>query len=101
MAAKEVSSFLEYGNIINSINFPSCEMPPSSNERIIIANKNIPNMVGQITTLLARELINISDMINKHREELAYTVIDVDDRVGDETIQKISDIEGILMIRTL
>jgi len=101
MATKQVSAFLEYGNVINSINFPNCEMPPSQNDRIIIANRNIPNMVGQITTILAGEMINIAEMLNKHKDGLAYNIIDVDENVPPQTIRKLQEIEGVIMVRVL
>ncbi len=101
MAARQVSEFLERGNIANSVNFPNCEMARSEKARIIIANRNIPNMVGQITTLLAEEMINIEDMLNKHRDGLAYNIIDVDESITPETVDKIRRIEGVIMVRVL
>ena len=101
MAAEQVRRFLEYGNISNSVNFPDCEMASTKKSRIIIANQNIPNMVGQITTLLAAEMINIADMINKHRDDLAYNIIDVDEFAATETVEKIRQIEGVIMVRVL
>jgi len=101
MAAQQVSEFLERGNIANSVNFPACEMTSSEKARIIITNRNIPNMVGQITTLLAEEMINIADMINKHRDGLAYNIIDVDEAITQETVEKIRRIEGVIMVRVL
>ena len=98
MAARQTVSFLESGNIRNSVNFPECEMGPiTSRSRLVIANRNIPNMVGQITTLLAAEGINISDMLNRHRQELAYNIIDVDGVPSDQVVRRIRDIEGIIM----
>jgi len=101
MAVQQVRDFLEYGNIKNSINFPECGMSMSSSQRIIIANRNIPNMVGQITTFLAAQMINISDLINKHKGELAYNIIDVDEGITSATIQKIMEIEGVVMVRVI
>ncbi len=101
MAVQQVRDFLEHGNIKNSINFPECGMSMSSSQRIIIANRNIPNMVGQITTFLAAQMINISDMINKHKDGLAYNIIDVDEGITSETIQKIMEIEGVVMVRVI
>lgn len=101
MAVQQVRDFLEHGNIKNSINFPECDMSMSSSQRIIIANRNIPNMVGQITTFLAAQMINISDMINKHKDRLAYNIIDVDQGITSETIQKIMEIEGVVMVRVI
>ncbi len=101
MAVQQIRDYLEYGNIKNSINFPECDMSMSSNQRIIIANRNIPNMVGQITTLLAEQMINISDMINKHKAGLAYNIIDVDQKITPGTIQKIKEIGGVVMVRVI
>ena len=102
MAVKQIRNFLEKGNIKNSVNFPECEMNSvNGNSRIIIANKNMPNMVGQITTLLANEKINISDMINQHRGNLAYNIIDVDEKTDTTIEEKIKTIDGIVMVKVL
>ncbi|WP_342585333.1 phosphoglycerate dehydrogenase [Spirochaeta lutea] len=101
MAAQELAMFLETGNIKNSVNFPDCQMDFTGNTRLLIANKNIPNMVGQITTILAEESINIADMINKHRGEVAYNIIDLDGTISDAALGRIRSIEGILMTRVL
>ena len=99
MAADQLIDFLQSGNIRNSVNFPSCEMALSADTRIVIANKNIPNMVGQITTMLAEEKINISDMLNRHRENHAYNIIDVENAISQETISRLSAIDGVVMVR--
>lgn len=101
MAVNQIREYLEKGNIINSVNFPNCEMVQSGKGRIIIANKNMPNMVGQVTTLLAKENINISDMINQHRDNLAYNIIDTDERVNSNILEKLKNIEGIIMARII
>ena len=101
MAVDQVRDFLENGNIKNSVNFPSCRMPRNGRNRLIIANKNIPRMVGNITTVLADENINIADMLNKNRGDIAYNIIDVDGDITEEQIQKIREIEGIFMVRLL
>lgn len=101
MAAQELAMFLETGNIKNSVNFPDCQMDFTGNTRLLIANRNIPNMVGQITTILAEESINIADMINKHRGEVAYNIIDLDGAISDAALGRIRSIEGILMTRVL
>lgn len=99
MAANQLVEFLTTGNVRNSINFPSCEMALSGDARIVIANKNIPNMVGQITTILAEESINISDMLNRHRGDHAYNIIDIEGTASQETIKKLKAIEGVIMAR--
>ncbi len=101
MAVNQLRDFLEHGNIKNSVNFPDCDLGPVNKNRIIIANRNIPNMVGQITTLLAAEKINIADMLNKHKGDFAYNIIDVDSDVDENLLQKISKIEGVIMVRKI
>ncbi len=76
-------------------------MPRNGGNRLIIANKNIPKMVGNITTVLADEDINIADMLNKNRGDIAYNIIDIDGDITDVQLQKIRDIEGIIMVRLL
>ena len=99
MAAMQMKTFLETGNIRNSVNFPETDLPFTSNYRIVIANKNIPNMVGQITTLLAKEGINIADMINKHKGDIAYNIINLDSPIPAEKIGMAEKIEGVIMVR--
>ena len=99
MAAKQLMTFLETGNIRNSVNFPETDLPFTSNYRIVIANKNIPNMVGQITTLLAKEGINIADMINKHKGDIAYNIINLDSPIPAEKLKLAEKIEGVIMVR--
>ena len=99
MAVDQLRDFLEQGNVTNSVNFPDCRLPFSGAKRIIVANRNIPNMVGQITNVLAEARINIRDMLNKSRGDLAYNIIDVDGDVTDTEIRKIKTIEGVIMAR--
>lgn len=101
MAVDQIKDFLENGNIKNSVNFPNIGMARNSGYRLIIANKNIPKMVGNITAVLADEDINIADMMNKHRNEIAYNIIDIDGEISEEQVQKIRDIDGIIMVRLL
>jgi D-3-phosphoglycerate dehydrogenase len=101
MAAEQTREFLEQGNVINSVNFPDCQMDRAGVDRIIIANKNIPAMVGQITTVLAEEQINISDMLNRHKDVLAYTIIDVDEAINEKSIERIQQITGVIRVRTI
>jgi len=101
MAVNQVRDFLENGNIKNSVNYPDCDMGVVRGTRILIANKNVPNMVGQITTVLAAEKINISDMINKHRSDLAYNIIDLDGAAGESVIAKLKGISGVIMVRVI
>jgi D-3-phosphoglycerate dehydrogenase len=101
MAVMQIRNFLQYGNIKNSVNFPDCEMEPSGRKRITVGNNNIPNMVGQITTLLAAEKINIADMLNKSKGDLAYNIIDIDGEVTDGIEAKLKGITGVIMVRVI
>lgn len=103
MAVEQIKDFLENGNIKNSVNFPEACMDRNGNEcRIIIANKNIPNMVSQISSVLAAEGINISNMLNKNYGNIAYNIIDVAQKNIDESIKaKLKNIEGVFMARLI
>jgi D-3-phosphoglycerate dehydrogenase len=101
MAVTQLRNYLEEGNIKNSVNFPECILSPSGSKRIIIANKNIPNMIGQITPILAQANINIADMLNKSKGNYAYNIIDIDNTIEDETIEKLRAVEGVIMVRVL
>jgi len=100
MAAETLRDFLENGNIRNSVNYPEAVLPrmPGAT-RIAIANRNVPNMVGQISTCLAKARINIADLLNKSRGEFAYTLIDTDGVVEESLIATIAHIEGVLSAR--
>ena len=93
--------YLEHGNVANAVNFPDVEMPRESPYRVAIANANVPNMVGQISTAMAKAGLNIHNMVNKSRGEMAYTLVDVDSPVPGEVIETIRRIEGVLAIRYL
>ncbi|MFZ7131593.1 MAG: phosphoglycerate dehydrogenase [Eubacteriales bacterium] len=100
MAVHQLKEYLENGNIVNSVNYPDCYMGTcQSKGRIAINHKNIPNMVGQITSVLASQNINIADMINKSKGNFAYTLIDVDSPINGNLCEKIKEINGILKIR--
>lgn len=101
MAAAQLKSYIETGNIVNSVNFPETVMEPGTGTRIVVTNKNIPNMVGQITTILADDKINIADMLNRHRDKVAYNIIDLEDAVTDDTLNKIRAVEGIINVRKI
>jgi D-3-phosphoglycerate dehydrogenase len=102
MVAEQVRDFLENGNIRNSVNYPEAILPRIPNTtRLAIANSNVPNMVGQISTCLAAAQLNIADLLNKSRGEYAYTLIDTDGTVGEEVLMKIRAIAGVLCARIL
>lgn len=99
MAAMQLVDFLRNGNITNSVNFPHCKAERSSPYRITITNFNIPSIVGQITTLLARERINIQDFTNRHKGKIAYNIIDTDKLVSKQVLAEIADINGTVEVR--
>ncbi|MBZ4645549.1 MAG: D-3-phosphoglycerate dehydrogenase / 2-oxoglutarate reductase [Petroclostridium sp.] len=101
MAANQLRDFLENGNITNSVNFPSCELNRSSDFRVTVAHKNIPNMVGQISTILAKEQINILNMINRSKGNLAYTIIDAEENIPEDVVCRLQNIEGVLSVRII
>ncbi len=101
LVAENVKDYLENGNIRFSVNFPQCRLPRMNGHRLTIANANVPNMVGQISTCLAYEVLNIEDLLNKSIGDLAYTIVDVNAAVPDETRRKIRAIDGVLTLRNL
>ena len=102
MVAENLRDFLENGNIRHSVNFPEAILPRmEGNTRIAIANANVPNMVGQISTALASAGLNISDLLNKSRGDVAYTLADVDGKLPGEVLEKLAAIEGVLSLRVI
>jgi len=101
MVAEQLADYLENGNILNSVNFPNVSMPRESAYRIAIANANVPNMVGQISSVLAAAGLNIHNMVNKSKGDMAYTLADVDSAVTDSVRQQLSAIAGVLAVRYL
>ena len=101
MVADQLREFLEQGTIRNSVNFPAVEMARESPYRIAIANANVPNMVGQISTTMAQAGLNIHNMVNKSRGEMAYTLVDLDSAAAPEVIRRIAAIHGVLAIRAI
>ncbi len=102
MVVNQLSDWLENGNISNSVNFPEIKLPRAPDGfRIAVVNSNVPNMLGQISTLLADAKLNIIDMLNKSRDEIAVTLIDVDKVPSDKLSQEIMSIEGVLSLRCL
>lgn len=102
MAVNQTIDYLENGNILNSVNFPAAEMERNDNvTRIVIANRNIPKMVSQISALLAHEGLNIANMLNRNKDEIAYNIIDIDGAVPAVIKNMISEIEGVIMVRIL
>ena len=102
MAANELVDYLENGNIKNSVNFPSCDMGVCQVEgRVALLHKNIPNMIGQITSAFAKNGYNISDLTNKSKGSKAYTLIDIESKASDSLINELNAIEGILKVRVI
>ena len=104
MAVKQLKDFLERGNIVNSVNFPKTYLDaqiPAGGTRLCIANKNVPNMVGQISTILADAKLNIEGMVNQNRADLAYNLIDVSCPVTDDVVAKLKSIEGVINVRCI
>lgn len=101
MVVDQVREFLDNGNITNSVNFPSVHMPREASHRVAVASANIPNMVGQISTAMADAGINIHNMVNKSRGDIAYTMLDLDSPAAESALAKIRDIEGVMTVRVL
>ena len=102
MAANELVDYLENGNIKNSVNFPSCDMGVCQVEgRVALLHKNIPNMIGQITSAFAKNGYNISDLTNKSKGSKAYTLIDIESKASESLINELNAIEGILKVRVI
>ncbi len=101
MVAHQLRNYLVDGDIVNAVNFPNVVMPRESAFRIAIANANVPNMVGQISTTMAAADLNIHNMMNKSKGEVAYTVVDVDSSVPGKVIEAIAKIAGVLAVRYL
>ncbi len=101
MVVDQVRDYLKHGNLTNTVNFPTLVMPRESAFRLAIANSNVPNMLGQISTTLAQAGINIHNMMNKSRGEMAYTLVDTDSATPEKLIAQIAAIPGVLMVRDL
>jgi D-3-phosphoglycerate dehydrogenase len=101
MVVDEVREYLEHGTIANAVNFPNVELPRESPYRVAIANANVPNMLGQISTTMARAGLNIHTMVNKSRGDMAYTLVDVDSPVDEAVIAALSAIDGVLSVRAI
>ncbi|MCB1176883.1 MAG: phosphoglycerate dehydrogenase [Leptospiraceae bacterium] len=99
MVGEQIRDFLENGNIRNSVNFPEVFMARGEGHRISIANSNVPNMVGQISSELGKKGINIIDMLNRSMKEYAYTLLDVDQDISDDVINHLKGINGVLAVR--
>ncbi len=101
MVIDQLRDYLEHGTVRNAVNFPNVEMARESAYRVAIANANVPNMLGQISTTMAQQGLNIHNMVNKSRGEMAYTLVDVDSAVEQKVIDEIAAIHGVLSVRSI
>jgi len=100
MAAKQLRDYLETGKIVNSVNMPECVLPFTGKYRISVIHENTSGMVGKMTAMLAELGANITDMVNKSKGDIAYTAINLDEKVGDDVAEKIRGFEGVITVRT-
>ncbi len=101
MAAQQLHDFFATGTIVNSVNMPECIVSPSAAQTVTIIHKNLPGIVGQIANLIAKYNVNIGDMANKSRGDMAYTVLNLDSDITDEAIHELSGIEGVIKVRII
>ena len=101
MAVDQLVEFLETGNIVNSVNFPTVSMNRRVGSRLAVVNKNVPGMLGQITSLLASKNANVADLTNKSREELAYNLIDIEQEPDEELLFNLRSLENVMSVRVI
>ncbi len=101
MAADQIREYLERGNIKNSVNFPACEMAPTGKTRITISNKNVPNVLSSLTAAIGASGLNIDDMLNKNKGDVAYNIIDVSGEVSDDLVTKLKAVDGVITVRII
>jgi D-3-phosphoglycerate dehydrogenase len=101
MAVKQLMDFLETGAVKNSVNFPRCRLDRRAPFRLLVANRNIPNMMGQFTTILAGAGVNITDLINHHRDDYAYNIIDTEQAIPPDALERLAAVEGIIRVRSI
>ena len=102
MAVKQIMDYLENGNIVNSVNYPNCDMGVcTAAGRITNLHKNIPNSLGRFTAAIAGENINIDGLMNKSRGEYAYTILDFDHHPSDAVVEQLKKVEGVLRVRVI
>ncbi len=101
MAANQLIDYIENGNVVNSVNYPNCSMPRSTDYRLVILHKNISNILAQITGAVGKEGININNMANQSKGDYAITILDIEKKVSEEAISHISQVEGIIRVRVI
>ena len=100
MAAAQLRDYIETGDIANSVNMPAAQLPFTGKFRIAVIHRNVSGMVGQITALIAASGANIADMVNKSRGDIAYTIINLDEKVPQATVDAIRGVDGVVRVRT-
>jgi len=101
MTAMQLRDFLEKGHIKNSVNFPDSELARSGDTRVLVAHDNVPNMFGQITSLIASYKINIGDMLSRHKNKIGYTILDIEGSIPEEAVKGLKAINGVRMVRVI
>jgi len=101
MVVDQLRDYLEHGNLQNAVNFPDAQMAREAPYRLAIANANVPDMLGRISHALGRRKINIHNMLNKSKGDMAYTLVDTDTPVPGEALKELSDLTGVLAVRYL
>ena len=101
MGVDQLVDFLENGNIVNSVNFPAISMERTTGYRVTFANDNVPKVLGTVLNLLADLNINVFDMVNKSRDEIAYTIVDIEQEPTAELLEKISNVEHVFHVRSV
>ena len=102
MAVNQIKDYLENGNISNSVNFPNCVLPRGAcDDRITIKNRNVPNIIGEVSTILAKNSINICDMLSKSRGDIAFNIMDLSGDLSDEVMAELEAIEGVMSVRVI
>ena len=101
MAAKQLIDYIENGNVTNSVNYPSCSMPRTTNYRLVILHKNVSGMLAAITSTVGNEGINISNLSNQSRGNFAVTILDVDNEVSENSIKHIAQVDGVIKVREI
>ena len=99
MISRQLEDYLETGSIVNSVNYPACPLTDAFRYRLTVMHANVPNTVGRITSALAEQGVNIDNMVNKSRGEFAYTVLDLDDALSEETIRRVEALEPVYRAR--
>ena len=101
MAAQEIADFLEKGDILNSVNLPDCSLQMNGNGRITVIHKNVPNMIAQFTKMFSDIGLNICDLINKSKKDVAYTIINTDDVITNDLVDKLNAIDEVIKVRVI